>query len=311
MSSATVRTTWTVLVPSPSSGAGTTGGGRRLARDLVPAHAEVVGDVGDRRALDPHADVVPAELAPGRVAGGVEAVAGLVGQVDAVDERDLVVDDDRLLVVAVDRVLARVAVGLDLRVARQVLDLGLDLLARRVEERDRRAGPDHDAHVDPLGQLGQQRADRQRVLAADQLEVRREVPAGQVDVRARAAQRLGDRGSAVAPSTSTSSAQPARGGGSPVAHSASSPRGGGSSTPPWPSRRSRRRWWRLTVASTAAPSRASARATGAGGIPHGHAHRAAMPHPTVVGGRATQLEPHRKSGVWRTAAHRRTVTTDS
>ena len=40
--------------------------------------------------------------------GAVEAVAGEVGEVDAADERELVVDDHELLVVAVQRALVRV-----------------------------------------------------------------------------------------------------------------------------------------------------------------------------------------------------------
>ena len=47
--------------------------------------------------------------------GRVEAVAGLRGQVDAADERDPVVDDDRLLVVAVQGALVRVERALDAR----------------------------------------------------------------------------------------------------------------------------------------------------------------------------------------------------
>src|SRR3954470_4714 len=72
-------------------------------------------------------------------------------------------------------------------------------------------------------------------------------------------------GNAEAPSTSTSTRQPGRGGGSPAAHRP--PAAGGSRTPGWPSRRRRRRWCSLTVPSIAAPRSASARATGAGGIP--------------------------------------------
>ena len=194
MSSATVRTIWTVLACAPSTGAATIGGGSvspLTSRQRMTKWLATSATAGPSRR-------VPTSCQPSLrrawVVGAVEAIAGLVGHVDAVDERDLVVDDDGLLVVAVDRVLARVAVGLDVGVARQLLHLGLDLLARGVKERDRRAGPHHHADVDALGQLGQQRADRDRALAADELEVRREVPAGDVHVRAGGAQGLGHRG---------------------------------------------------------------------------------------------------------------------
>ena len=81
----------------------------RLARDLVPAQAEVRGDVRDERAPDPQRGVVPADRAALRMAGLVEAVAGQGGEVDAADEGDAVVDHDELLVMAVERSLAAVA----------------------------------------------------------------------------------------------------------------------------------------------------------------------------------------------------------
>ena len=61
-----------------------------------------------------------------------------------------------------------------------------------MEGRHRRAGPHEHAHVDALGQLGQQRAGDDRRLAADELEVRGEVPARDVDEIARVLHGLGD-----------------------------------------------------------------------------------------------------------------------
>ena len=58
--------------------------------------------------FDPGGHVVPAHLRSCGMAGGVEAVAVLGREVDAADECDPVVDDDRLLVVAVEGPLARV-----------------------------------------------------------------------------------------------------------------------------------------------------------------------------------------------------------
>ena len=91
-----------------------------------------------------------------RMLGRVEAVAGLGGEIDAADERDPVVDHDRLLVMAVHRPLLRVELALDPRVARQLVAHRAHLAARRPEQRQRRARPDEHADVDPLGQLGEQ-----------------------------------------------------------------------------------------------------------------------------------------------------------
>ena len=63
---------------------------------------------------------VPTSCQPSRRRAGwsrdVEAVAGVVGHVDPADEGDLAVDDHRLLVVAVERVLARIGLAADPRV---------------------------------------------------------------------------------------------------------------------------------------------------------------------------------------------------
>ena len=84
--------------------------------------------------------------------------------------------------------------ALDARAARERAHGLLHLRARGVKGRHRRAGPHEHAHVDALGQLGEQRADDDRRLAADELEVRRQVPAGDVHEVARALHRLGDGG---------------------------------------------------------------------------------------------------------------------
>ena len=230
-----------------------------LAGDRVPARGEVVVHVGHGGAAQPRADVVPAQAPAGGVVARVEAVAGVVGEVDAVDERQLAVDADRLLVVAVERVLARVDLAADARVAREGAHGLAHLRAAGVKGRDRRPGPDEHAHVDALGQLREQRARRDGRLAAHELEVRRQVPAGDVDEVARALHAPRRSPAAPrAPSTSTSSEQPSRGGGSPAAHRPSS---GGSSARSHPRRLSRRRCLADTAASIALPKAASARPT--------------------------------------------------
>ena len=91
-----------------------------LAGHLMPAHAEVLGDVGDRRALDPSADVVPADSRPRNVLARVVAVARLRRQIDSADESNAVVDHDRLLVVTVKRPFLRVEPAVDPRVLASV-----------------------------------------------------------------------------------------------------------------------------------------------------------------------------------------------
>ena len=107
-----------------------------------------------------------------------------------------------------------------------------------MEGRHRRAGPHEHAHVDALGQLGQQRADDDRRLART---------TSKCGARCQPVMCTKSRafciasaivGSACAPSTRTSSEQPSRGGGSPAAHRPSS---GGSSARSQPRRRRRRR----------------------------------------------------------------------
>ena len=99
---------------------------------------------------------------------------------------------DRLLVVAVERVLARVGLAVDARAAREGAHGLAHLRAAGMKGGDRRPGPHEDAHVDAFGELGEQRARGDRRLAADELEVRGQVPAGQVHEVAGALHRLGD-----------------------------------------------------------------------------------------------------------------------
>jgi hypothetical protein len=125
----------------------------------------------------------------------VEAVAREIGEVDAADERELVVDHDRLLVVAVHRPLAAVERTADARRGTQPLARRPDLSARWVKQRDRRAGPQQDPNVDRLGELSQQPAeDDGWILVADDFEARLEMPARNVDVGPRGAQALRDAG---------------------------------------------------------------------------------------------------------------------
>jgi len=153
----------------------------------------MVVDIGDRRAVQACADVVPSEPASGGVIARVEAVAGEVGHIDPADEGNGAVDDHELLVVAVKRMLTRIALAPDLRPAGQRLHAFAHLLARGMERRHRRARPHKHPDVDLFGRLGQKLAEHAGPLSPDELERRRDVPPGDVDVVTGARDRLRDQ----------------------------------------------------------------------------------------------------------------------
>ncbi len=190
------------------------------------------------------------------VGGTVVAVAGQSGQVDAADERDLVVDDHELLVVAVHRAAVRVELALDLRAAHQRVALRAHQPAARLEHRHRRAGPDQHAHRHALGGLAQQLAHRRGLRAA-----RGRTPARGATSR-RGRERWAPRiasaisGKAFSPSISTSIELPGRGGAPVDAHRPSLPV---AIAPRCPWRRSRRMWWWTIARSSPSPTAASKR----------------------------------------------------
>ena len=151
-------------------------------------------NVVDGGTLQARADVVPAEAPACRMIARVPAIAGHVGHVDPADEGKLAVDHQRLLVMAVERVLPRVPLASDLGCAGEFFDGRVHLLAGRVEDRYRRAGPHQHAHVHVFSRLGEQRA-HGFVLrtVAFQLEARRDVPAGDPDRSGRVLDRVRDR----------------------------------------------------------------------------------------------------------------------
>ena len=247
MFSATVRTTCTVLSPAGAGGPG------RSRRSPVTSRQRTRSDRATSATAGPRSRV-PTSCQPRRRRARC-ALESKRSPASSVRSMPLTKASspsmhDRLLVVAVERVLARVHLAADARAARERAHGLADLRARRMEGRHRRPGPHEHAHVDALGQLGQQRADDDRRLALDELEVRREVPAGDVDEVARVLHASAIAGSACAPSTRTSSEQPSRGGGSPAAHRPSS---GGSSARSQPRRRRRRRCLSVTAASIVLP----------------------------------------------------------
>ena len=126
-----------------------------------------------------------------RVLVGVVAVAGQRRQVDAADERDLVVDDHELLVVAVHQppCRRRARTGSSCRCT-SCSRAALTVAAARLEHRHGRARPHEHAHRHALGGLGQQLLHR-RGRARAGVEVGLQVPRADVHVALRAADRLG------------------------------------------------------------------------------------------------------------------------
>ena len=173
----------TICASTSPASSGTVGGGSSVARRSVPAQPEVLRDVCHRRAFDPHRGVVPADSAPRDVVRCVPRIAAVERQVDAAHERDLAVDHDRLLVMAVREARAAVGVGLDLRVAREPVEHLTDVRVRRLEQRHRCPLPREQPHVDALRELGEQIAHDHRLVVSRQVQLRREEPAGEVDER--------------------------------------------------------------------------------------------------------------------------------
>jgi hypothetical protein len=90
---------------------------------------------------------VPAHPPARGMLGCVVAITAEVGQVDAANKSDLVVDHDELLVVAVHRALVRVQRDLDPRSAHELLAPRAHGGPAGREHGDRSAGPQQHANV--------------------------------------------------------------------------------------------------------------------------------------------------------------------
>ena len=140
--------------------------------------------------FEPHRGVMPAEPVAPWVIARVEPVAPQGREVDPAHERGLVVDDDELLVVAVEGTLSCVERQRDPRAADELLARPPNLAAVRMEEWQRGAGPGEHTNVYSLGGFREQFAQRRALLLQPEGGI--EVPAREVDVRARRANRVGD-----------------------------------------------------------------------------------------------------------------------
>ena len=213
--------------------------------------------VSHHRADQPSPDIVPPQAPQCSVIAGVVAVATEVRHVDPANERDLAIDHDSLLMVAVKRMLTGIKLTADLRLADQPLHALAHLRPRGMKDRHRCPGPHQNPNVDALSHLGEQRSQDRQALATHQLKLRRDVPAG--DVNEFRGDAIASAIAAIAsfPSISTSTAQPSRGGGSPCAQV---PGLAGINARDHPRRRRRRACFATTAASTRAPTAASSRA---------------------------------------------------
>jgi hypothetical protein len=128
------------------------------------------------------------------VIGGVEAVASERCQVDPPDERELAVDDHELLVMAVHWALVGVERALHPSATDQLLAYSANRRPCGREDGHWRAAPQQHPHLHALGQLAEQVAQPGRPLVARQAEIRGDVPARYVHVRARLPERLGYAG---------------------------------------------------------------------------------------------------------------------
>ena len=140
---------------------------------------------------------MPAQPAAHRMVAGVEAIAAERGEVDAADERDLAVDDHQLLVVAMHRPLVRVERASHARAA--------DQLVAHARARPPRAGvktgtgaPAHSSTLTSTRSARSPSRSRSRDARSSRVRpnIGREVPPGDVHMRASAGERLGDAAAA-------------------------------------------------------------------------------------------------------------------
>ena len=130
---------------------------------------------------------------------GIPSVAMEVGQVDATDERDAIIDHDRLLVVAVHRPLPGVERALDAAARHQLIANLSSIATPGPQHGQRRTGPDQDPNGKAGGDVGEQLPQDRRRLVSREGKVWREVPPRDMDVRPGCRDGHGDRLECVGP----------------------------------------------------------------------------------------------------------------
>ena len=134
---------------------------------------------------------MPAERAARGMGRRVEPVPGHRGQVDPADEGDLAVDDHELLVMTVQRPLARVERDVNAGPVGERAPDRVDLASVRAEQRQRRTGPREEANVDSPRHVCEQLPQRPRIPVVE-AELRREEPTREPHRRAGALDRPRD-----------------------------------------------------------------------------------------------------------------------
>jgi hypothetical protein len=142
----------------------------------------MLGDIRHSRSFDARADVVPTDGRSKRMLVRVESIAGLVGEVDPAHERDAVVDDDRLLVVTVERPFLRVEATLDVRATRQLFVHLSRVTSGGSKQRQRSPRPGQDPDLHAVGKTCEEVSKDDLLLVTHESKVRREVPTREVDV---------------------------------------------------------------------------------------------------------------------------------
>ena len=153
----------------------------------------MLSHVGHSRTVDTNGGIVPADSTPRDMRWGVPRISTVEREVDPSHEGDATVDHDRLLVVAVREPRAAVGVSLDLRMAGEGIEHLANIFLRGLEDRERSPLPRQHAHVDPLGELGENVADDRRLVVPRHVQLRREEPASEIDVGLRACELASDR----------------------------------------------------------------------------------------------------------------------
>ena len=122
----------------------------------MPAHRKILRDILHRGPRDPCRDIMPADRSPRRVVLGIPSVAMEVGQVDATDERDAIIDHDRLLMVAMHRPLPGVERTLNAAARHQLIANLSSIATPGPQHGQRRTGPDQHPNGKAGADVGEQ-----------------------------------------------------------------------------------------------------------------------------------------------------------
>src|SRR5947207_6998525 len=112
--------------------------------------------VRDRRTAKPRSNVVPAEAAPRRMVARVVSITREVRHVDAADESNSAVDDHRLLMMTMERMITGICLAANAGTPGERLDGLADFPARRMKYRHRSPRPNKHPYLESLGRFRQE-----------------------------------------------------------------------------------------------------------------------------------------------------------